>query len=317
MKALKVYLVRFKEIFENAVSFSYVLYHIIYWFISLSLDLQKSNISYEKKHNKYVLNWLNSKYGRLVPSNFSSSSSLYGCDCKNLPIWVCWLQGESEMPRLVRTCYNSVKRNSNGRKVNFVSLKNIDNYIDIPNKLKEKYNKGIIGSANYTDILRLMLLYKYGGTWIDSTIFLSGILCDSWRDPMFSSIKLDPVDKPYTISQYRWATFYIFSCPKSPAIECFKNVLMAYWNDGFKKSIDYFLIDFIIELLYLKNDEFKECVDSTPYNQVNVYELQNKLNMIYSDNLKLFSSNTYIYKLNRRSIIKDGNTVYKYLEKIK
>lgn len=316
MKALKVYLVRFKEIFENAVSFSYVFYHIIYWLISLNFDLQKSNISYEKKHNKYVLNWLNSKYGKLVPSNFSSSS-LYRCDCKNLPLWVCWLQGEDEMPSLVKTCYKSIKRNSNGREVNFISLKNIDSYIDIPDNLKEKYNKGIIGSANYTDILRLMLLYKYGGTWIDSTIFLSGILCDSWRNPMFSSIKLDPVDKPYTISQYRWATFYIFSCPKSPAIECLINILMAYWNDGYKKSIDYFLIDFIIELLYMKNKEFKECVDSAPYNQENVYELQNKLNMVYSDNLKLFNDNTYIYKLNRRSIIEDGNTVYKYLEKIK
>lgn len=317
-RAIKIYLVRLKEIFQNIGSFPYtfILNHLKFWIFSLRVNLKISNELYERKHNIYILKWVEAKYGNLFPSKFPQSQHTKINTIKELPIWVCWLQGEKNMPELIQLCYNSIKRNANGRPVKFISSDNIEEYIEIPAFLKEKLKKGFIGYANYTDVLRLMLLYKYGGTWIDSTIYLSDKLDDSWRNPLFSSIKLNTQNRQYTISQYKWATFYLFAYPQSPAIKCFMDILLTYWKDDHKKIIDYFLIDYVFEILYRKNFEFKKCIDSTPYNQEQVYDLQKKLNSPYQK-IKLFNKSTYIYKLNRKAQIKSGNTIYQYLKNIK
>lgn len=317
MKYIKIYLVRLIEIFKDFkyFKFSFCVHYIWFWIISLRFNLSKSNILYEKKRNKYILNWLDIKYGKLFPHNFSCKQEIQNINFQKLPIWVCWLQGKKNMPDIVQTCYKSIKNNANNRPVFFISIDNIEEYIDIPQYLKDKLNAGYIKYANYTDILRLMLLYKYGGTWIDATVYLSSILDDKWRNPLFSSIKLNPHNRQYTISKYKWATFYLFAYPKSPAIECSINILLSYWKDGYKKTIDYFLIDYVFELLYNKNSDFRKCIDTTPFHQEGIYELEEKLNSQYKEGIKIFGNKTNIHKLNWRTKIKEGNTVYNYLKK--
>lgn len=319
IKSIKVYLVRLKEIILDFkyFKFEYCAYNIWFWIISLRFNLSKSNILYERKRNEHILNWLDMKYGKLFPCNFSRKKEIPYINPQKLPIWVCWLQGEKNMPDIVRTCYESIKSNANNRPVFLISIDNIEKYIDVPEYLKDKLNAGYIKYANYTDILRLMLLYKYGGTWIDATVYLSSILDDNWRNPLFSSIKLDPKDKKYTISKYKWATFYLFSFPESPAIECFINVLLSYWKDGYKKSIDYFLIDYVFELLYNKNIDFRKCIDAIPFHQEGIYDLQEKLNSQYKEGLNIFDNKTNIHKLNWRIKIKEGNTIYNHLKDVR
>ena len=315
IKSLKIYFVHLKEILQNIGYFPVrvILSHLFYWVASLRFDLNRANGLYEHKHNEYVLKWLERKYGFIIPQTFQESVRP-DLKLEDLPIWVCWLQGEKDMPDLVKTCYDSIKKNSGGRLVRFISLDNIEKYIEMPVFLKAKFDKGFIKHANYSDILRLMLLYKYGGTWIDATIYLSDKLDDSWRNPLFSSIKLNPLNRQYTISQYKWATFYLFAYPQSPAVKCVVDVLLAYWKDGHKKTIDYFLIDFVIELLYRKNPEFRNCIDTIPYTQERIYDLQGKLNQQLCPEQPPFYDGTYIYKLNWRTKICGNNTIYTYLK---
>ena len=55
--------------------------------------------------------------------------------------------------------------------------------------ITDKFNGGKISIANYSDVIRMALLYQYGGYWIDSTVLLS----DGWDDysnlPFLLSIK--------------------------------------------------------------------------------------------------------------------------------
>ena len=39
----------------------------------------------------------------------------------------------------------------------------------------EKWEKGRIPAAMFSDLLRVELLIKYGGTWIDSTVLCTGV----------------------------------------------------------------------------------------------------------------------------------------------
>lgn len=43
--------------------------------------------------------------------------------------------------------------------------------MEFPKYIEEKWKRGVITHTHMTDLLRLELLIRYGGTWIDATVF--------------------------------------------------------------------------------------------------------------------------------------------------
>ena len=85
-------------------------------------------------------------------------------------IWMCWLQGMEKAPLLVQRCYESIQKNIPGKKIILLDESNIFEYISLPDDIVEKWKKGIIGAAHFTDLVRLQLLITHGGYWIDATV---------------------------------------------------------------------------------------------------------------------------------------------------
>ena len=88
-------------------------------------------------------------------------------------VWFCWLQGLEHAPKLVKVCYESLKKNLRERDIIVLTSENIQEYVSLPDFIEEKYRKGVMTAAHYADMLRLELLIAYGGTWIDSTVYCS------------------------------------------------------------------------------------------------------------------------------------------------
>lgn len=106
------------------------------------------------------------------------------------PIWIFWWTGEENAPEIVKACIQSVRRNANRHKVVLLSKANICDYIALPEYIEQKHNKGIIGHAHYSDMVRLTLLSKYGGLWIDATVFISQPLPNMLFDKTFYGYRL-------------------------------------------------------------------------------------------------------------------------------
>ena len=87
-------------------------------------------------------------------------------------IWWCWLQGYDNAPEIVKCCYRSLDKL--GKKCVILDEANIRYYVTLPDYIEEKYKAGLIGKAHYADLVRLELLTTLGGTWIDSTTYISG-----------------------------------------------------------------------------------------------------------------------------------------------
>ncbi|MBO7316194.1 MAG: hypothetical protein J6U44_03405, partial [Paludibacteraceae bacterium] len=117
---------------------------------------------------KYVLD-------KFDQQHFLEQSSL---SCADKKVWVCWLQGIENAPYIVQKCVESIKKHSLDYEVILLDKNNIKNYISLPSYIEEKHLKGIIPNAHYTDYIRVILLAKYGGIWIDSTFFLTDKLPD-------------------------------------------------------------------------------------------------------------------------------------------
>jgi len=88
-------------------------------------------------------------------------------------VWVCWFQGMENAPSLVQKCYSSVNENLTEREVILITSENLEKYVQFPDYILEKWKKGIITHTHFTDLLRLELLIRYGGMWLDATVFCS------------------------------------------------------------------------------------------------------------------------------------------------
>lgn len=85
-------------------------------------------------------------------------------------VWTSWLQGENAAPKIVKKAINSIRKNFKNKKVIVIDKDNMDDYVKLPVWIMEKWQKGIISNAHFSDILRTYLLLEYGGIWVDATV---------------------------------------------------------------------------------------------------------------------------------------------------
>lgn len=113
---------------------------------------------------------LKERYGSLVTESVDGVLISTPSERK---IWFCWMQGVESAPVVVRMCYESLCRYITDREIVMVTEKNWRELVELPPDIVQKYERGIIPHAHFTDLIRLALLVRYGGTWIDSTVLMT------------------------------------------------------------------------------------------------------------------------------------------------
>jgi len=286
----------------------------------------------EKKH-KAILNYLYKRYSNIINSLLLSNTAPLSNIKEDSIIWICWWDGEEAMPPLVKTCYNNIKKYSGKHPVNFISKYNYKEYVSIPEYIIEKLNKNIITITSFSDILRAVLLYEYGGIWIDSTIFvLKEITLDNYQFftqkvtsksasvtlSRFSGL-LNPKARIYneTLNISRWSSFLLAGTKHSIIFEYIRDIYYAYWKDH-DDQIDYMLVDFIIALGYEYIPVMKSLIDNVPCNLIQNFVLENILNNEYNSNCFEPLCNTQFHKLTWKKKFNlytkyNKPTIYNYL----
>lgn len=187
---------------------------------------------------------------------------------KSRIIWIFWAQGFNAMPNLVKSCYQSVIRNSNGFTVCLVDMSNVGEYVSLPDYIFEKLNKGYITYTHFSDILRFALLSKWGGLYLDATIFVSSPI------PHFDSLfTIKEKDNPQYASRGKWTGFLWYLPSNSSFAKYVISFLLVYWKK-YNSLIDYFLVDYVIRSYYESNETFRNTIDSLEYSNPNLYFLQ-------------------------------------------
>ena len=199
------------------------------------------------------------------------------------PIWVCWLQGEEKMPEIVRICYKSLLKHSADKKVNLVTSENLNEYIQVPDFIKEYLDKGKISRTHFADYIRIMLLAKYGGLWIDASVLVTGDITDETQRP-FYTIKQRVKHSIHYVSDYRW-TVSLIGCSESSGkymFSCLKTLFDCYLR---KRTffIDFFLFDYLIAAMYEELPAIKELIDNNRENCESFYLLSENLNKKYEE----------------------------------
>ena len=230
--------------------------------------------------------------------SLAGQSSVTPCNTTEVPIFVCWLQGLAEAPDLVRACIRSVERHSVGHPMHVVTADNYSQWVELPVRVIHAWQEGYISNANFADILRVALLAKYGGCWIDATIWLSDDLKQEIFEKSFYSCRYAP-DGIY-ITDNKWSNFFLATRPQSVTIRFVRDMLLEYMEQELR-FVDYFLMDYIIRWGYDHIDDVREEIDAIPYNNRRVHDLIRMLEREEnSDGIQDLFADTYIHKLSWR-----------------
>ncbi len=129
--------------------------------------------------------------------------------------------------------------------------------------------------AHYSDILRLQLLYKYGGIWADSTVFVTG------RRPEFENFLNVPffmfnhdgnfeeglfsdwMKSWFNSAYYIYDNYFIVSDKDHPIVKLILDLHYQYWRD-YNRPIDYFIFHMMLKMVCEKYKDISDAVPKFP-----------------------------------------------------
>lgn len=226
-------------------------------------------------------------------------------------VWICWLQGMDNAPQIVKDCYSSVQYWLKDREIVVITSDNISDYVSLPDYIMDKWKEGIISNAHFSDILRIELLIKYGGLWLDATTYLTGPIPEYVERTDFFVYRNGWMNNEM-INMGSWFIYCRFTNNKL-LIET-RELLYKYWKK-YNYIKNYFLMHMFFRMV---TDTYSEEWENVPnINQIDQHFLMNELEKEYDETrcreiLRLTSVHKLTYKVDYED--KKDATAYRLSE---
>ncbi len=166
-------------------------------------------------------------------------------------IWSAWLQGIDRAPDMVKACLESQRRHLPGYDMRVLDMDNYRQWVDLPEDIVRKYSQGRIPPASFSDLLRLAVLKKYGGIWMDATVYCSGFgnghLADRWQRIMQGELTLFRYFRKGAAQPVGLSTWFVAAVPGQRNVAAVLDMLLAYWRD-YDCLVDYYIIHLFMGL---------------------------------------------------------------------
>jgi hypothetical protein len=175
----------------------------------------------------------------------------------NKTIFILWFQGFEKSPEIIKKCIQSWKYYNSDWNVIMIENDNLVNYINI-NEHIDMTNKNI----NYTalsDIIRIILLKKYGGLWVDATTFCNKPL-NEWL-PSCITEGFFAFDKPG--NDRLVSSWFLYAEKDNYIVNNWFNLTIAYYKMN-NSPHTYFWFHYLFGDLYNSDNRFKEIWDKVP-----------------------------------------------------
>lgn len=227
-------------------------------------------------------------------------------------IWFCWFQGLQNAPKIVLESLKTIKRNLPDYDIRIITKENLNKYAELPEFIYEKWNKGIITNTHFSDILRVNLLFRYGGFWIDSTCVLTNrIPEDIEKADLFLFRNFKPASDGHVTNVSSW---FLSSCKGHAFFQISQNILFDYWKRH-NYLCDYFFIFYIFQMVMEIYPVFFQDMPRYPIETPHFlfFELGNN---ITEDKIYSYCSQTFIHKLSYKLTVEkeqEIEKVFKYL----
>jgi hypothetical protein len=190
-------------------------------------------------------------------------------------LWIYWDKGWDDAPELVKKCGESWAYHNPEWEINFLDAENIKKFFDIydwmPTNLDYKprllqkfienthklfHSTELIKKKKFSiqgqsDILRINLLSKYGGVWVDATLWCHKPL-ESWLIPLEKGFfAFCNKENPSMISSW-----FLAGSNNNEIIQKFSNEVRKYWAEH-NKAEEYYWFHQSFKKLYETDKSFQ------------------------------------------------------------
>lgn len=233
---------------------------------------------------------------------------------KTTYIWICWWQGIENAPELVKKCYSSICYYFSDWDIRVITSDNYLEYVDFPDYIIEKWKAGKISNTHMSDLLRLDLLIKHGGLWLDSTIMAtsSALPKSIINSDLFFYQTLKPGADGHSILLSSWL---IYAKSNNCILKLTRELLYNYWKKAEKLS-DYFLLHYYMtiacEIYQDEYDKIPQFSNEIPH--ILLLNLFKQYNQSYMDDLNQMTCfHKLSYKLDPDNIIDSKGSYYDWI----
>ncbi len=300
----------------------YAIYRVVEYSTRLLKEYEKDlKEKYSKKSNFTEEQITKKSYLLKRYSNLIQKYKNVNCEdskkVKSNKIWICWWQGLKNAPTIVKKCVENVKRYAKNKEIIIVDKDNYKEYVDIPDYIIDKLESKKISITHFSDVLRINILNTHGGLWMDATCYVTseGFIPENTD---FYTIKLPYNENEPCISEGKWCVFFLYGLKGNILFKFMKEFYDEYWKLE-EKVIDYYVMDYMIQIAYENIPAIKKMIDNVPESNPRIHDLKNKLNEEYNETeyMKLTKENS-IHKLAHEkkyiTNLEDGNmTFYGYI----
>lgn len=217
----------------------------------------------------------------------------------------------------MKACWNSQRKNLPKEIEQVIITKdNYLHYITLPERVIDKVEHGQISLIHLSDIIRSVLLYKYGGLWLDSTLLITEpIPKDIFNYPFYTR------NMPETqyCTKTMWANWFMYTVPGNRMFEFVSEAFFYYLrvNDTIHY---YFTLDCMMAIVCNLFPEVEKQLMEVPYNNEGGFELGKHLKESFDlDKYMAYISKSYIHKVTYKVSWKEHemkeDTVYGYILK--
>jgi len=269
------------------------------------------------KHRK-ILNYLQKNYSGFI-KNYAPCPNGFNNKFQN-SVWSVWWQDDNfdSLPDVVKISHASIKKFIGGRTFRILTQKNFRDYVNLPDYILEKFKAGKITITHLTDIIRFYLLFNYGGLWLDSTVVVSKEIPEEIFSADYYTVRRNLTPRNRNVAQDRWTNFLHASRPGNFLCGFVLDFFLEYWRTQ-EFLIDYFLIDYAIQIAYENSSECQKILDSVPIVNYDLYRLENSLNLEYSPELLDDIKNSTLFsklswrKPGKLKTLSGNETIYAHL----
>ena len=241
-----------KEIPADVCNFGYQ-----FAFAKLQCIWTNERIDSVQRKNQKILDYLYAEYTSLL-EKYQDAKMPTTCTV-NAPIWVMWWDGV--MPDIIQMCHQSKLLSAGTHPVNVITKENVKEFISFPDGIWEQFHSGKLLIQHLADMIRVQLIRKYGGIWMDASIYCNGKVPEEYFQMPLYSIRGN--ENPRYVSNNQWTTFVIGGHPGNTLCCFLDDFFQSYCLTG-KPFIDYYMFDCAIALAHQYIPAARNHLDALP-----------------------------------------------------
>ena len=160
-----------------------------------------------------------------------------------------WLQGIENAPDIVKQCYVSLNQNISNKEIVVITEENYREFTEFPEYIIETYEKGLITRTHFSDLVRVEILSRHGGTWIDGTVLCTENPYECGmeymlEDDLFVFQNLKPGRDGHVLTISSW---FMTACSNNKIILLTRALMFNYWKTK-NYLVDYFLVHHMFQI---------------------------------------------------------------------